>query len=359
MENDRTADDRLAETLRDRLPRLYASGVDHNDIQTVLGRISRLDDWPGQWEELAAARMVLARAALGSHQAVSAGAAFQKAALYYHIAQFVYFDDITEKQRLQRLQAAAYIQAAPHLRPPASPVAIAFEQIRFPGNLRLPHDATGPVACVLLNPGADSTTEEFHTLENEFLARGLATFSYDGPGQGLTWADMKLRPDYEAPIAAVIDRLQAHEAIDPARIDIWGRSFGAYCALRGATDPRLRACVAIGGFYDMGRIWARMPKGTTDSLRHAFGVPTPDGGQEAARRYSLDGLLTGITCPVLVVHSGRDNVCPPDEARRMMEELGPKAELTVFPEGNHVCDNIPYKVRPLMADWLAARLRRA
>jgi hypothetical protein len=28
----------------------------------------------------------------------------------------------------------------------------------------------------------------------------------------------------------------------------------------------------------------------------------------------------------------------------------------VFPEGNHVCDNIPYKARPLMADWMAAKL---
>jgi hypothetical protein len=28
----------------------------------------------------------------------------------------------------------------------------------------------------------------------------------------------------------------------------------------------------------------------------------------------------------------------------------------VFPEGNHVCDNIPYKARPLMANWMARQL---
>jgi len=28
----------------------------------------------------------------------------------------------------------------------------------------------------------------------------------------------------------------------------------------------------------------------------------------------------------------------------------------LFEEGNHVCNNIPYKYRPLTADWLAERL---
>jgi hypothetical protein len=28
----------------------------------------------------------------------------------------------------------------------------------------------------------------------------------------------------------------------------------------------------------------------------------------------------------------------------------------MYPEGNHVCNNIPYKYRPLAADWIAERL---
>jgi hypothetical protein len=28
----------------------------------------------------------------------------------------------------------------------------------------------------------------------------------------------------------------------------------------------------------------------------------------------------------------------------------------MYPDGNHVCNNIPYKYRPLMADWLKERL---
>jgi hypothetical protein len=29
----------------------------------------------------------------------------------------------------------------------------------------------------------------------------------------------------------------------------------------------------------------------------------------------------------------------------------------MYPEGTHVCNNIPYKYRPLVADWMVERLR--
>src|SRR5271165_1111891 len=124
---------------------------------------------------------------------------------------------------------------------------------------------------------------------------------------------MKLRPDYEKPVAAVLDVLCKHPRIHP-RIGIWGRSFGGYAAPRAAAfDRRLKACVSIGGFYDMTGIWSRFPASTKETLQFGFGA-----GSE-------------------------------DEAR------GPTT-LTIFAEGNHVCDNIPYKARPLMADWLAQHL---
>jgi hypothetical protein len=28
----------------------------------------------------------------------------------------------------------------------------------------------------------------------------------------------------------------------------------------------------------------------------------------------------------------------------------------MYPDGNHVCNNIPYKYRPLVADWMRERL---
>jgi 2,6-dihydroxypseudooxynicotine hydrolase len=28
----------------------------------------------------------------------------------------------------------------------------------------------------------------------------------------------------------------------------------------------------------------------------------------------------------------------------------------MYPDGNHVCNNIPYKYRPLVADWIREQL---
>ena len=349
--------DLLKETIQLRYPRLLVSGVDYNDAQALLNRIKRFEDWCGEWEAMAAAHEALGDEALRQGNTVTAGEALLRAAIYYHTGQSVYFADQQEKRRVQERQGAAYRKAMPHLRPPAEQLEIPFEGIRFLGNLRLP-DGPRPAPCVLLNPGADSTTEEFYTLENEFLKRGVATFSYDGPGQGLTWSAMKLRPDFEKPVGAVLDVLARRPELDASRFGIWGRSFGGYAAPRAASlEKRLKACVSIGGFYEMLSIWDRLPTGVKDTLQFGFGVESHEAARKQAEAYTLAGTLEQMTCPLLIVHSGQDRVCPVEESERMRREAKGVATLIVFPEGNHVCDNIPYKVRPLMADWIARQLR--
>jgi 2,6-dihydroxypseudooxynicotine hydrolase len=348
--------DLLKETVELRFPRLLASGVDYNDARTVLDRLKRFEDWCGAWETMAAAHEALGDEALREGRTVTAGKAFVRAAIYYHTGQSVSFADPAEKRRVQERQRAAYEKARPHLRPPAAHLDIPFEGITFPGNLRLPLGAR-PVPCVLLNPGADSTKEEFYTLENEFLERGLATFSYDGPGQGLTWQTMKLRPDFEKPVGAVLDVLAKRPELDASRVGIWGRSFGGYAAPRAAScDDRLKACISIGGFYDMASIWDRLPTGVKDTLQFGFGVESHAAARERAKDFTLAGRLGKMRHPLLVVHSGLDTVCPVEESERIKREAGGPTTLVVFPDGNHVCDNMPYKVRPLMADWMAREL---
>jgi dipeptidyl aminopeptidase/acylaminoacyl peptidase len=350
------ADDLLRETLSLRYPRLLASGVDYNDIQTVLGRLTRFEDWCAEWVRMGEVHERLGEEALQTGRVVTAGEAFVRAAICYHTGQSVFFDDPAAKRRVQERQRDAYRQAMPHLRPPAEQLEIPFEGITFTGNLRLP-PGPRPAPCVLLNPGADSTKEEFHTLEQAFLARGVATFAYDGPGQGLTWSRMKLRPDFDKPVAAVIDVLARRPDLDADRIGIWGRSFGGYAAPRAACfEPRLRACISIGGFYDLQAIWDRLPVTVKDTLQFAMGEASHAAARARAAAFTLGGSLKRLACAFLIVHSGRDTVVPVEESERIRAEAAGPTSLVVFPEGNHVCDNIPYKARPLMADWMAQQL---
>ena len=348
--------DLLSETIEQRFPRLIVSGVDYNDARIALSRIKKMDDWMPEWVRLGEMHEALGEAAFGDGRTVTAGAAYRRAAIYYHTGQSVYFADADKKYRIQERQQEVYRKALPHLQPPGATIMVDFEGIAFPGNLRLPAGAR-PAPCVLLNPGGDSTKEEFSTLEDEFLSRGVATFSYDGPGQSTTWRLMKLRHDFEKPVGAVIDALSRRKEIDAHRIGIWGRSFGGYAAPRAASfEHRLKACISIGGFYDMGAIWERFPASVKETVQFAFAAASPEETRARAAACSLSGVLGNMRCPFLIVHSGRDVVCPVEDSERMRHEAGGPTRLEIFAEGNHVCDNIPYKVRPLMADWMAEQL---
>src|SRR5579885_2929905 len=348
--------DLLKETIEQRFPRLIVSGVDYNDARTALARIRTIDDWMPEWVRLGELHEGLGEAALEEGRTVTAGAAFRRAAVYYHTGQSVYFADAEKKFRVQERQQAAGRKALALSRPSGVEVTVTFDGITFPGNLRLPEGARRP-PLVILNCGGDSTKEELPTLEDEFLRRGVATFSYDGPGQSTTWRRMKLRHDFEKPVAAMIDALATRSDIDGERIGIWGRSFGGYTAPRAASfEPRIKACISIGGFYDMGETWERFPASVKETVQFAFGVASFEEARRCAQACTLRGVLGRMRCPFLIVHSGMDVVCPVEDSERMRREVGGPARLEIFPEGNHVCDNIPYKVRPLMADWMANQL---
>ena len=49
-------------------------------------------------------------------------------------------------------------------------------------------------------------------------------------------------------------------------------------------------------------------------------------------------------CPALILHGGRDRIFPVEEARRSADFA--QGECVIFPEGNHVCNNIPWRYRP-------------
>ncbi len=344
----------VAKVLSERLPRIFAAGADYSDVQEVITNVKEMSQWPHAWLGLAERYEHLGEKALAASDFTTAGEAFARQALYCHFGQFAYFSDITLKRRLQTIQNSAYVRAAPYLMPSGTHIEIPSEGGMLSAVLRVPA-TDDPPPCVILVPGADSTKEEFQTLEAVFHRRGLATCSVDGPGQGLTHQRMKLRPDFEVPIGHVLDHLAQLETINPQKVALWGRSFGAYAALRGAVDKRLSAVVSIGGFFDLSSVWIRMPISTQESIAYAMGLSV-DAVSMVLPSYTLTKHLRGVQCPVLIVHSGGDDVCPVTESERMVNDLSAPVTYRLFENGNHVCDNLTHTVRPLMADWLKSQL---
>ncbi|MGH8874414.1 MAG: alpha/beta hydrolase family protein, partial [Acidimicrobiia bacterium] len=239
--------------------------------------------------------------------------------------------------------------------PTAERVEVPWEGTRLVGNLRRPAGRALP-PLVLLLPGLDSTKEEFFNWENVFLARGVATLSLDGPGQGETGYTTYIRHDYETAVGAVLDHLARRSDLDHGRVGAAGVSLGGYYAARvAAFEPRLGAAAAIGGPYDFGRFWDDLPPNTRETFRHHSGAPDEAEARRRASLLSLVGVAESIHLPLLVVFGKQDRLIPHQEAERLAAEA-PGARLVMYEEGNHVCNNIPYKYRPLVADWMAEQL---
>ena len=339
-------------------PRFTAQGVDPSDFARVTGGIERWEDWLSGWSANGDTHAALAREAEERGGQRTAGEAWIRAALSYHFGKFVWMLDMDAHYAAADRAVAAMTSAHRLLDPTAERITIGFGGATMVGNLRRPPGLDRP-PLVLLIAGLDSTKEEFFAAENVFLARGMATFSLDGPGQGETGRVLGIRPDFEAPVAAVLDVLCQREDLDGQRVGMLGVSLGGYYGARAAAfEPRLRAVVISGGCYDYGDLIRDRPSHSLATFMHGCGASTRQEAYDFAAQMSLAGVADRITQPMIVVFGQRDRLVPWQHAVRVTEEAR-NAQLWMFDEGNHVCMNLTYRWRPQAADWLAQRLQEA
>jgi 2,6-dihydroxypseudooxynicotine hydrolase len=209
---------------------------------------------------------------------------------------------------------------------------------------------------VVLLPGLDSTKEEFLSWENVFLRRGLATLSLDGPGQGETGLSTPIEPAYEKAVSVAIDHLQGRGDLDLERIGLAGVSLGGYYAPRAAAhERRVRAAVGVSGPYDFGTCWDTLPRPTRETFTHHVGAVDEQQARARAADLNLDQIMALLDRPYLAIAGGRDRLIPWQQTRRQADEA-PAGEFVLLERGTHVCNNVPYLYRPLVADWLKEQL---
>ncbi len=330
-------------------PRFVAQGVDFNDFLATTKRIETWDEWLPRWVETADRHRSLAEEAEAAGRPITAGEAFVRAALAYHFAKFVWIVDVERNHETTRRAAEALYAAHRHLDPAAERVEIPFDGATIVGNLRRPPDERIPL--VLLIPGLDSTKEEFFYWEDVFLRRGLATFSLDGPGQGESGFELSIRPDYEAAVTAALDTLAWAEPVGAC-----GVSLGGYYAPRAAAcEPRIRAVAGISGAFNFGECWDGLPSLTRQAFQHHSGAPDADEARAKAHELDLTPVIGDLAQPALMVTGRLDRIIPWEQTARIADGA-PNGRLVLFDEGNHVCNNLPYAYRPLVADWLQEHL---
>jgi pimeloyl-ACP methyl ester carboxylesterase len=349
------ADPRLTAAIRNWGPRMIANGVDYNDFVRATGSIERWESWLDAWTATGDRHLALAREALARHRTLSAGEALLRAAVSYHFAKFVWVLDVDRHRETTRKAASMMREAHALLDPTAQRIAVPLGGAEAVGNLRRPsgHDRA-PV--VILLPGLDSTKEEFWRWESVFLRRGMATFSFDGPGQGETGLVLAIRPDYEVAVTAAIDALAGSSGLNLARLGAVGVSLGGYYVARAAAgDARLRAAAGVSGPFDLGAEWDSMPALTRETFTHHCGARTQLEARERAAELTLEGVAERIRQPFLVIAGRQDRVVPWEQTKRIAD-AAPNSEWVLYDEGTHVCNNIPFAYRPLIGDWMQEQL---
>ncbi|HWD85891.1 MAG TPA: alpha/beta hydrolase [Solirubrobacteraceae bacterium] len=349
-------DERVGAAIRNWAGRLIANGIDYNDFIRTTAAIPAWEDWLEAWTTTAEMHIGLAEAALERDAPLSAGQAYLRASVSYHFSKFVWVLD-PELNRRNTLAAVSALYAAHGLlEPEAERIEAAIEGGMVVANLRHPSGGK-PAPLVVLIPGLDSTKEEFWYWESVFLERGMATVSLDGPGQGETGLALDIRPDYELAVTAILDALADRPDLDHDQIGAAGVSLGGHYVVRAAAfEQRIRALAGISGPYDFSAGWEAMPELTRETFRHHAGAADGAEAREKAAALSLAGVAERVTQPCLVVTGRLDRVIGWQETRRIADAV-PGAEWVLYEEGTHVCNNIPYKYRPLVADWMRARLR--
>ena len=336
--------------------RMVANGVPLADIHDVTGSVARWEDWCRAWSDRAQVHEALGQAALAEGRRLSAGEHLTTAAACYHFGKFLFVADRAQMQAAHARAVECRNLALPHLDPPGERVAIPYEGGTLWGNLRVPRGAGRPPVVVMVM-GLDSAKEEMHSNEQVLLARGLATLAFDGPGQGEAEYDLPILPEYERPVAAVLDWLEGRADVNAARVGLWGVSLGGYYAPRAAAfEPRVRAVVALTGPFDFAEALAGAPALTREAFAARSFARDEAEAMAVARRMDLGPIAHRIRCPIHVVGGRLDRVIPPDHARRLAEAVSGPATLTMVEDGTHVANNRPYAYRPLTGDWLARTL---
>jgi pimeloyl-ACP methyl ester carboxylesterase len=292
-----------------------------------------------------------------------------RASTYYRTAEYYAEGDAGRSIETGQRSRACFTDAAALLEPPVELVGVPFEGGSLPGYLARPpradsRDGGSPRFPTLVGVGGfDSSAEElyFH-LGAPGAERGWNVFVFDGPGQpGCMRVNptMTFRPDYEAPIAAVIDTLSGRDDVDTGRLALAGQSFGSYFAARSAaTDQRVGALVVDPPVVDMSRYmeaWVgtevfRMARdirpedvmGVPEDLMphqmqwgiaaicQRFGVPSFHAWRDAMTTYRLGPMTRSIRCPVLALVGDREGAEPLAQHRSLVADVGGPATSVVF-----------------------------
>ena len=338
-------------------PRFVAAGVDANIVQRLKAAITSWDGWCAGWSAEAAGIEAAGQEAFDRGRTLTAGELWSMASVMYHFGGMYFISNMDEFHESHRRAVEVYARAAPLLHPPAQRIVADLDGVDLVGYLRVPTGLDKPPVVMLFN-GFEGSKEESEHRVGELLARGLATVSWDGPGRGEAWPKLPMTGDYGPATAAMIDVLERREDVDASRLGALGPNRGGFVAAKSAAyDSRIRALAVTSPGYD------RRETDWRNAYQEAFFVHLfhLGSGDELDERVmqsdlTLEGEADKICCPTLIIAGDGDQGTHYEGSKRLYAEVTGEKEWAVVKGSERNGNNVPYIIRPMMADFLAEKL---
>ena len=269
--------------------------------------------------------------------------------------------------------------------------------LQLSGMLQIPHDLGERRAALLVLHGFGSNKDSgmMKITADLFEKLGYVTLRFDmrgcGDSQGARGRVICLEQVEDT--KAALEYLSTRKEVDPARIGVFGHSFGAAVAVYAAgVDKRLAACISSGGWgdgvkkfrrqHESPEAWAkfqammdegrrRRERGETlmvprfdivpikPELRHNLApgsiLEFPFEVVESMYAFRANDVVGRIAPrPLLLLHPANDTVTPTEQSVDLFMHAGQPADLHLvagvdhflFSEGNTLVIN-------LVRDWLA------
>jgi len=224
-----------------------AGAAEFGECMETMERIKNndFDSWTREWAKTADHVADYAWRQRQNGDPISAGKAFLRASNYYRMACFYAAHTDPRHRDLWEKSVENFHSMIDLAESPIERISIPFEGVKLPGYY-IPSGKKNRPTLIAIG-GFDSTKEEVYCWIGEAARKyGWNCLIFEGPGQWgalMNNPGLVFRPDYEKPVGAVIDYLMTRDDIDKEKIAIIGYSMGGYLCVRGALDPRIKACI--------------------------------------------------------------------------------------------------------------------
>ncbi|MEZ4859889.1 MAG: alpha/beta fold hydrolase [Caldilineaceae bacterium] len=335
--------------------------------------------WQREWLALAQQVEAEAQAALRQGQSELARKRFFCACTYYRAPLFLMrAQDPAFHPTVQQMQGC-FQEAAALSRPPIEPIEVNYQNHRLTGYLQKAVADDKPRPTLLVIGGIETFAEDcYFMIGSSGAVHGYNVLTVDLPGQGLT-PDQGLYfgARMEQPLSTVIDDALSRPEVDPARLALFGFSWGGHIVFKGGVhDRRIKALIANPAMPNVFRAVLAQQQGHNrhdplaraafDQIVWRMGLRISFNPRDIARRFAkaYDYFFYGkadprqILCPTLMLAGEGEAAVTLQIARECYDQLpNPQKKLVIFTaadggEAHCQVNNLALPNRVIFA-WLA------